>query len=137
MDRYTALSRALDVLETIGRVYKDEPDITRGNNEVIEHIRDLMKDVRYGGRWDGDFETIAEDLERCASGDSCAMCSYRHERDGGRCIRMLKKDAAAAIRQGSALTKLAEAKAQSREPAAWQKEDMARGNVPEKRLELG
>lgn len=97
MSRYTSLCKAIDLALAVGHMMSETGYSSEHLEEMIADLRDVAKDVRYGGRWEGDFETMAQALDCCVY-VGCAGCSYKGLRDQGDCRGQLKKDAAAAIR---------------------------------------
>lgn len=130
MSKYSSICTAINVIESIDKMMNDHGKGSSRTEEVIHDLQSIAQDVRYGGKWDGDFTTVAEALTCCTeTGTNCQICPYR--REGKACIPNLKKDAAMAIRQlwkdaQDAKAELAEA----RKPAQWQREDMENGNTP-------
>lgn len=98
MSRYTSLCKAIDLALAVGHMMSETGYSSEHIEEMIEDLRNTAKDVRYGGRWDGDFEMMAESLDCCVN-VGCGMCPYKGLRDQGACRAQLKKDGAAAIRQ--------------------------------------
>lgn len=95
MSKYESLCVAIELCESARKIFPKGTDQKDATSEVIRDLQDIAKDVRYGGKWDGDFEVIAEMLGHCAENE-CPMCVYRKLNVG--CSTTLKKDAAAAIR---------------------------------------
>lgn len=137
MTKYGALCAAIRLCEAVRDMEKDRDGI----EGAVSELRDVARDVRYGGEWTGDREKLAEVLEECDSG-ACYMCHL--SRKAG-CKREIKREAAAAIRsQGKTIKSMEEEIAklkaeidamrgdaydsdyQAPEPAEWQKEIMER-----------
>lgn len=138
MSRISAIQAAIRLCEAVRELAgeTDQMEVT------IESLRAVARDVRYGGEWHGDKDKLAEELEKCGSGESCFDC---HLRKVPGCRKALKEEAAAAIRQQdktieSLRTEVAQLKAEvdsmrgeaydsdlaSPEPAEWQREIMER-----------
>ena len=95
MSRYKALCVAIELCESARKIFAADSEEKEQASEVIRELQDVAQDVRYGGKWQGDYEVIAESLEHCAE-NMCQLCAYRKIKTG--CSVTLKKDAAAAIR---------------------------------------
>ena len=89
MSRYGSLDAAIRMVEECRRIAKNA-------DEVITDLQSLAVDVRYGGKWVGEFESVAAALDKCVNME-CPVCPYRGSPQG--CRSALKKDAAACIRQ--------------------------------------
>lgn len=99
MSKYKSLCMAISLFETLERAFGRDSARDAKMDTVRMDLQDIAKDVRYGGKWEGDFEVIAQILDRCAN-QECYKCQYKKIHDNGEsCTRMLKKDAAHAIRQ--------------------------------------
>lgn len=131
MSKYSSLCTAINLVEACDKLMADSGKQSEKTIEIIRDLRNIAKDVRYGGQWNGDHETIATALECCKKiGRDCTICPYK-KIGGANCVSELKSDAAAVIRQ---LTKdLKEAReiaTDKRKVAAWQRQDMENGNEP-------
>lgn len=132
MSRYQSLGLAIDLMMWIVRAVGDSEGKLAA---TIQDLRDISKDVRYGGQIETDsrYDRIAEALDLCAvTGKACAVCSYEGLMEDGACIRQLKRDAANTIRgQADKIRKLEEQieamKAAAEEPAKdelpWEAEE--------------
>ena len=124
MSRYKALCVAIELCESARKIFAADSEEKEQASEVIRELQDVAQDVRYGGKWQGDYEVIAESLEHCAE-NLCQLCAYRKIKTG--CSVTLKKDAAAAIRHMAKRMKELEEREKPEkpaEPAEWQKEIM-------------
>ena len=84
--RYEKLVKTIILLEALEKI-----DVTGARQDLQE----IARDVRYGGKWDGDFEIVAETLDTCGK-VACYRCQYKEAIE---CKAILKREAAAAIRQ--------------------------------------
>ena len=162
MSRYTSICKALDLAEAVSKMIGRDGETGEEWETVVQDLRDIAKDVRYGGRWDGDFEAMAQALIHCTkTGQECMICPYRELRFEGGCKNQIKRDAAAAIRQmgkdareqREEIRNLKQAAAEraimierlemyiseenlqeARETAQWQIDDMRRENRPPERF---
>ena len=99
MSRYSSICTAIGLIEAVGKMFGDQAAREQKIEAIKRDLQDVARDVRYGGKWSGDYEIMAETLEVCANHD-CNMCGYRNLRGSGEsCTGRLKKDAAADIRQ--------------------------------------
>ena len=139
MSRYSAISHAIELFEALEKADFEEDR---------KALQDIGKDVRYGGKWEGDYEELARSLDTCSKME-CFACKFR---ETTACKTALKKDAAHAIRQMAvtirnlneslsaamenvntltdekeALLARVEEAEEEREPADWQKEIMETG----------
>lgn len=145
MSRYQSLCKAVQLMETMRHILRGDAEGVAVASEIITDLQDIAKDVRYGGKWVGNYEKMAEDLEACTrAGQGCMTCAF-HDRMANGCRGELKKEAAACIRQmASKIESMAEEISKLRwergedETATdlrkWQEEDMARGNRPPERF---
>lgn len=144
MSKYESVCKAIGICESARRLFSIDSTERRNTNEAIRDLQEIARDVRYGGKWEGDFESVAESLDYCAE-NMCGLCLYKKIQDS-ECRRTSKKDAAAVIRQLVAMLKakdetiaaMAEQIEEMRgdafdsdyqpteptEPAEWQKEIM-------------
>lgn len=97
MSRYQAMCVAIELCESARKVFGKEPEGRETASEIIRELQDVARDVRYGGKWVGNYEEIAQCMEKCAEED-CALCPYRTLLGKG-CRSKSKKVAAAVIRQ--------------------------------------
>ena len=99
MSRYQAMCVAIELCESARRLFQDGSKEKETASEVIGELQDVARDVRYGGKWEGDYESIAQALGYCTeigcSIIGCSICPYRKEID---CRQQLKRDAMHAIR---------------------------------------
>lgn len=101
MSKYQSLTTAIQLVEAAAKIIMGGGLIPEGKagEMIIQDLRDLAKDARYGGEWDGDYETVATALGHCAEpGINCSICPYHKEQH---CKQRLKKDAMFAIRHMS------------------------------------
>ena len=130
MSRYSSLCVAINLVEACDKLMSSNGQQSEKTADVVKDLRDIAKDVRYGGQWHGDYEVIATALGCCKStGRDCGTCPYR--KIGGRnCVSELKTDAAAVIRHMTKEIKTLREELNTRRTAAWQRQDMANGNEP-------
>lgn len=155
MSRYDSLCKAISVMTSIKATMESNGLISTGMQSVIEDLRAIARDVRYGGVWDGEFERVASALNICKD-MNCTICPYQDKRSTG-CKSILKEDAAAVIRQLAKTKKelldmiagmdstiaeyrvklekaemfmSKEQKEDARQAAQWQLDDMKTGNTP-------
>ena len=103
MSKYQSVSTAIQLVEAAAKIMGGGLISEGKTGEIIQDLRDLAKDARYGGKWDGDYETVATALGYCADpGNNCSICPYRKETA---CKQRLKKDAMFAIRHLSSMLK--------------------------------
>ena len=101
MSRYSSLCRAIDLIEVIKRMMKDNGTGGDSMDAIVQDLQDIAKDSRYGGKWEGNYQEVAEALDCCEdAGSKCNICPYSGMRNK-HCIKTLKHDAAGAIRQMS------------------------------------
>lgn len=107
MSKYQSVSTAIQLVEAAANIVGNGLIAEGKTGELIRDLRDIAKDVRYGGEWDGDYETVATALGYCAEqGFNCSICPYRKEMA---CRQRLKRDAMHAIRaMGARLKKYEE-----------------------------
>ena len=98
MSKYSSMCKTIDLMLAVGNMMTSNGYEAGKMATIIEDLRAVARDVRYGGVWDGDFESTAAALCSCKNVD-CAVCPYKGMRDKGTCRAILKQDAAAAIRQ--------------------------------------
>lgn len=100
MSKYQSISTAIQLVEATASIVGKGLTAEWKTGEILRDLRDIAKDVRYGGEWNGDYETVAQALGYCTEiGTNCSVCSYRKETD---CRQALKSDAKYAIRDLSA-----------------------------------
>ena len=97
MNRYQAMCVAIELCQSARKIFGKEPEGKETANEIIQELQEVARDVRYGGKWVGDYEDIAQCMEKCAETD-CTQCPYRTLQGNG-CRSKAKKVAAAVIRQ--------------------------------------
>ena len=89
MSRYGSLDSTIRLVEECRRILKDA-------DSIIADLQGIAIDVRYGGKWEGDYRSIADALDKCVRME-CAACPYHGRAEG--CRKALKQEAAACIRQ--------------------------------------
>lgn len=100
MSKYQSVSTAIQLVEAAANIVGNGLIAEGKTGEIIRDLRDIAKDVRYGGEWNGDYETVAQALGYCTEiGTNCSICPYRKETA---CRQKLKSDAKYAIRDLSA-----------------------------------
>lgn len=117
MSKYSSVEKAIRMLEGI-RSLCDVKKV----DVVLDDLRSIMKDIRYGGRWEGNNEDLAKSLSVCANAEGCYNCKYR----GAACRQSMMNDASMAIRYLS----------HANYTAQWQLDNMARSNKPEDKQEI-
>lgn len=107
MSKYQSVSTAIQLVEAAANIVGNGLIAEGKTGEIIRDLRDIAKDVRYGGEWDGDYESVAQMLGYCsAKKENCSVCPYRKEMA---CVQRLKRDAMHAIRaMGARLKKYEE-----------------------------
>lgn len=104
MSKYQSITTAIQLVEAAAKIISGGGLIPEGKaGEIIQDLRDMAKDARFGGEWDGDYETVVTALRYCADlGFNCSTCPYHKETA---CKQRLKKDAMFAIRNLSSRLK--------------------------------
>ena len=111
MSRYHSLGVAIEIIEACRKMFGVAEDARSKADEVINDLRDMSKDIRYGSVWtEYKNESIARALDYCMDPYrmKCAICKY-HGEEG--CMAKLKRDAANAIRSMGKQIAESEAKA--------------------------
>lgn len=116
MSRYQSLGKAIEIMEACRKLFGAEEDGRSQVDDVIEDLRDMSKDVRYGSQWqEYRNESVARALDYCAEPGrgGCSRCKY-HGEEG--CTAKLKRDAANAIRSmGKRIAEMEKKMAEDRE----------------------
>ena len=138
MGKYESVGKAIRLFDEIRRDFVTGDSERDGISSIIRDLTEISKDIRYGGEFNGNFESVARNLNRCANRE-CSVCGYRGT-NGGECARAIKNDGAAAIRQLERKIELMKQQIddmrgdvwpedeypprEETEPAEWQKEIM-------------
>ena len=80
MSKYSSMCKTIDLMLAVGNMMTSNGYEAGKMATIIEDLRAVARDVRYGGVWDGDFESTAAALCSCKNVD-CAVCPYKGMRD--------------------------------------------------------
>jgi len=96
MSKYQSVTTAIQLVEACGHIMSGGLVLEGNAAEIAQDLRDIARDARYGGKWEGDFEKVATALSYCEQLDvNCSVCPYKNE---VACRQALKRDAKNAIR---------------------------------------
>lgn len=96
MSKYQSVTTAIRLVEACGKIMGGGLVLEGHAAEIVQDLQDIARDARYGGKWEGDFETVATALSYCEQLDvNCSVCPYKKE---VACRQALKRDAKNAIR---------------------------------------
>lgn len=96
MSKYQSVTTAIQLVEACGHIMGGGLVLEGNAAEIAQDLRDIARDARYGGKWEGDFETVATALSYCEQLDrNCSVCPYKKEVV---CRQALMRDAKNAIR---------------------------------------
>ena len=149
----TSIGAAIDLLESVRRIMDGHIGINRMERMdfIIQEMKDMMKDVRYGGAWEGNSGEVLEILGKCKD-MRCHECKNRIR---PQCERAIKEDAQNAIRKlmeenrilktdlatmsekyDELFQKFVNKEKNELEPAEWQKKIMRGGGKPPETNEI-
>lgn len=96
MSKYQSVTTAIQLVEACGHIMSGGLVLEGNAAEIAQDLRDIARDARYGGKWEGDFEKVATALSYCEQlATNCTVCPYKSE---VACKQALKRDAKNAIR---------------------------------------